>query len=108
MASTCDARYQILSLAPRLQVVYMKNSLALSGSLLIHCYCKYRYWAHTHTHLGVPRFGLSPEQLECAGVFSLDPPGWHNEVSIGLCYHHQVCPLNDAPLDTLDRFWHQR
>ncbi len=58
---------------------------------------------NTHTHLRVPGLGLSPEQLECAGVLSLDPPGWHHQVSIRLCYHHQVGPLNDAPLDALDR-----
>lgn len=58
---------------------------------------------HTYTHLRVPELGLSPEQLECAGVFSLDPPGWHHQVSIRLRHHHQVGPLNDAPFDTLDR-----
>lgn len=56
-----------------------------------------------HTHLSVPGLGLSPEQLECAGVFRLDPPGWHHQVSIRFRHHHQVGPLNDAPLDTLDR-----
>lgn len=58
---------------------------------------------HTCTHLRVPGFGLSPEQFKGAGVFSLDPPGGHHQVSIRLRHHHQVGPLNDASLDTLDR-----
>lgn len=59
--------------------------------------------AHTSTHLWVPGLGLSPEQLECAGVFGLDPPGWHHQIPVRLRHHHQVSPLDDAPLDALDK-----
>lgn len=51
--------------------------------------------------LGVPGPGLPPEQLECAGVFGLDPPGRHHQISVWLGHHHQVGPLDDAPLDAL-------
>ena len=58
---------------------------------------------HRSTHLRVPGLGLSPEQLERAGVFGLDPPGRHHQIPVRLRHHYQVGPLNDASLDALDK-----
>lgn len=48
-----------------------------SWHLLVHMSCPNRW-----PDLGVPGPGLSPEQLECAGVLGLDPPGRHHQVSV--------------------------
>lgn len=67
-----------------------------SWHLLVHTSCPNRW-----PDLGLPGPGLSPEQLERAGVLGLDPPGRHQQVSVWLGHHHQVGPLDDAPLDAL-------
>lgn len=58
--------------------------------------------ARVFTYLRIPGLGLSPEQLERAGVFSLDPPGRHHQIPVRLRHHHQVSSLDDASLDALD------
>lgn len=66
-------------------------------------FCCWLAHSYRSTHLRVPGLGLSPEQLESAGVLGLDPPGWHHQIPVGLRHHHQVSPLDDSPLDALDK-----